>query len=191
MSSTSLPDSQVLPFLLLVEPQTVYSIRAVQLGRRGFRVTQTDCARDLFQMRNLLRFAMAVLSDELGATSLRAVAESVRRQWPGARILILGHVPISMEDHLYDQVAPHSADEDALLSTLDRLMRIPSGTKEHRRMPPPAATGLMPATRARALRESDPTKLMETTARDGPGSGQPSDRYRPHRRGYYAFPPAS
>jgi len=51
--------------------------------------------------------SVAILSDTLGDSGLRAAAECVREQWSIARILILGSVRTSFEDYLYDEALDH------------------------------------------------------------------------------------
>jgi hypothetical protein len=64
---------------------------------------------------------IAILTEALGLEQLRAATESVRLQWPSARILILGYVPVSLDDHLYDESADPRFDPKKLLDMLKRL----------------------------------------------------------------------
>jgi len=155
-------------------------------------VTQTDCALDIFLLRDMVRFSVAVLSDQVGTQFLCSAAENVRWQWPLARILILGRIPAVMNDQLYDDHAGHSMDETALLSKLDKLAGGPSiESMDQVRMDLQGASTHPPATRAKGLRESDPTKLTEASPRGVYERDLPADQYRSNRRGYYAFPPSS
>ena len=63
--------------------------------------------RELFELRFEKRVAFAVLSDMLGPFGLRAAAQSVRRQWPLAKILVIGCAAPTLEDHLYDEAISH------------------------------------------------------------------------------------
>ena len=72
-------------------------------------------------MRNTEAFALAILSDRLGQPLLGSVAANVRRQWPRIRILILGQVPIVLEDYLYDEQICRSSDDQQVLADLEWL----------------------------------------------------------------------
>jgi hypothetical protein len=49
------------------------------------------------------------------------VAETVRRQWPRIRILILGQVPIALDDYLYDEQICRSSDPQQVIAELEWL----------------------------------------------------------------------
>jgi hypothetical protein len=123
VTDTQLPCIQGSPLLLLFEPSE--SDRAMQIGRSRFRMIRVTDTSGIYLMQDKLDFALAVLSDLVGCVALRASAETVRRNWPKARILILGRVPDQFEDHLYDDSIVHASDGRALLATLDRLANDP------------------------------------------------------------------
>jgi hypothetical protein len=64
---------------------------------------------------------LAVLSDSLGKSSLRGVAENLRRQWPRARILILGAPQTVLDDPLYDEAVDRRISPEDLLAALVKL----------------------------------------------------------------------
>jgi hypothetical protein len=78
---------------------------------------------DIFALRHTKAIALAIVSDCLGPRSLTAMTETVRRQWPLARILILGRAESVLEDHLYDEQIEHSIDPNQLLKDLERLYK--------------------------------------------------------------------
>ena len=108
------------PALLLIEPDMLSSEQAAQLGKSRFRVTRANNARDVYLMRSVFHFSVAVLSDTLGCHTLRASAQIVRGQWPKARILVLGKAPIELDDHLYDETVAHASIGSILLKMIDK-----------------------------------------------------------------------
>ncbi len=102
--------------ILAVEPDSaVLSAKALLLTKANYCVTPATGLGDLFSVRNTKAFALAILSDRLGQRLLGTVAATVRRQWPRTRILILGQVPIGLEDYLYDEHICRSSDIQQLL----------------------------------------------------------------------------
>jgi hypothetical protein len=75
----------------------------------------------LFALAQSDPFPIAVLSDRLGPSELIAAAQFVRRQWPQARILVLGQAAPVLGDNLYDDSIAHSCEQVGLLKTLARL----------------------------------------------------------------------
>ena len=122
MSTGVLSYCGVYPSLLLVEPGSAgYSERAAQLKKTYYRLTRADDARDLYGMRGVFTFSVAVLSDLAGRKALRASAVAVRGEWPRARVLLLGKAPADFEDDLYEECVGHDATEGVLLAVLSRL----------------------------------------------------------------------
>ncbi len=95
--------------------------QAALLDRSRFCVTRAEDPRDVYLMRNVFPFSVAVLSDTIGGPALQASAEMVRGHWPKARIFILGEAPQDFEDHLYDETIGHAASGSALLEMLDKV----------------------------------------------------------------------
>ncbi len=110
------------PALLLLEPETLeQSETSARLDGSAYRVSRAGNLRDLFRMHALVRFSVAILSDAVGSLALRASAHAVRREWPGAQILILGRAPHRFDDFLYDEAVVHTASNAVLIASLDRL----------------------------------------------------------------------
>jgi hypothetical protein len=108
--------------VLLVEPSMVpRSDRELLLSAANYRVTAVSDIHDVIVLRFKRPVAVAVLSDMLGSLRLRVAAEAVRRQWPEAKILILGCGGPAVEDHLYDEAVSHRHEATALLGLLQML----------------------------------------------------------------------
>jgi hypothetical protein len=108
--------------ILAVEPDSgVLSAKGLLLTKANYCVTPATGLGDLFSLRNTAAFALAILSDRLGQRLLGPVAETVRRQWPRIRILILGQVPIAPGDYLYDEQICRSSDPQQVLADLEWL----------------------------------------------------------------------
>jgi hypothetical protein len=110
--------------VLLVEPDLeVLANRTLVLSRSNYAVAPANNYREIFSLHDEIGFCLAVLNDTLGEMALRAAAEFVRRQWPSARILILGNAQAALEDYLYDEVVNHRIRSEELLDTLERLSK--------------------------------------------------------------------
>jgi len=161
--------------ILLVEPDiTLLTAEALSLSRLHYSVTPAFSQNEIFALRETKVIALAILSDSLGPRLLAAAAQAVRKQWPLARILILGRAEFVLEDHLYDEEIVRSLDPMVLIEELERLYKGSWNQRSHtldwdvRR----SGSGV-----GRALvRESDPTKFSppntidETLFRDTPSS---------------------
>jgi len=118
--------TQVAPWrrILAVEPDmAVLNAKSLLLTQANYCVTRATGDRDLFSLRGAKAVALAILSDRLGQRLLGTVAETVRRQWPRTRILILGQVPSVLEDYLYDEQIYRSSDPQQVLADLENLYR--------------------------------------------------------------------
>ena len=96
------------------------SSRNLLLSASGFRVERASTRSEIFELR-LIAIHLAVLSDSLGALILRGVAEDVRRQWPLARVLIIGRAEAVLDDPLYDEAVDRRISPEDLLSTLVKV----------------------------------------------------------------------
>jgi DNA-binding response OmpR family regulator len=166
--------------ILLVEPDiTLLTAEAVFLTNSNYSVTPTFSQREIFALRETKAIALAILSDCLGARLLSAIAQTVRKQWPRARILILGRAGSFLEDHLYDGQIDHPSDPRQLLDDIESLYEDSWNQRTHTLDWDVKRSGTWAA--RSSIRESDPTKTrslevpVERTLRD-----TPSDiRYRP------------
>jgi len=110
--------------ILAVEPDVaVLHAKSLLLAKANYRVTRASSDRELFTLRGTKPVALAILSDHLGPRLLGTVAEIVRRYWPRARILVLGQVPVGLEDYLYDEHIDRSSDSQQVLDNLEDLYR--------------------------------------------------------------------
>jgi len=110
--------------ILLVEPNiTLLMAQALLLTRLDYCVTPAFSHSEIFALRDTKPIALAILSDRLGPRILASVARTVRKQWPLARILILGRPEFVLEDHLYDEEISHSSDPRTLIEDIERLYK--------------------------------------------------------------------
>ena len=147
--------------ILLIEPDvSVLSAEALLLTNSNYCVTPAFSLREIYILRETKAVALAILSDSLGRQLLGAIAETVRKQWPLARILILGRAESVLEDHLYDEQINHSHDPTQLLEDLERLYK-GSWNQRTNTLDWSTVRASMCASRS-SLRESDPSKLLPT-----------------------------
>lgn len=113
--------------ILLVEADADSLLgHAAFLGDSGYQVEATSKLPELFDLRSRA-IRLAVLSDSLGSAGLRSAAETIRRQWPLARILILGAGQRVLDDPLYDEAVDRRIHDDDLLAMLEKLSAYPRG----------------------------------------------------------------
>jgi hypothetical protein len=150
--------------ILLVEPDiTVLSAEALLLTNSNYCVTTAFSQLEIFLLRDIGTIALAIVSASLGRCLLRSVAEGVRKQWPLARILVLGHAASVLEDNLYDEEIDPYPQPKQRSNTLDW-----------------DASRSLPHVAPSSLRESDPTKAAPHVVPDQVDSrGTPSGiKYR-------------
>jgi hypothetical protein len=106
------------PILLLVEPHpgSLYA-ELHRLLDAQYQVTSVQTDLQVFLLRSS-EINFAILSAALGTPTIRAVAESVRRQWPSARILILGNAQMVLDDHMYDEAVGGFADSERIFAAV-------------------------------------------------------------------------
>ncbi len=115
-------DTPLQPLVLLIETDLeLLASRTLLLTQSDYGVVTAKTPREIVELRCLGDVQIAILSDTLELAQLRASTESVRMQWPSARILILGHVPFALDDHLYDESIDPRFDPKKLLDTLKTL----------------------------------------------------------------------
>jgi hypothetical protein len=108
--------------ILLFESDLAASSYQVKLlTKLRYAVVTARTQSDLFSLRNATGISLAILSDHLGSVALSVAAQSIRKGWPLARILILGKPQIVLEDYLYDEALAHSLIESDLMRTIERL----------------------------------------------------------------------
>jgi hypothetical protein len=112
--------------VLLVEPDVIgRADRPMKLLERDFRISIAKDVREIFFLRERTSFAVVILSDLLGPFALIEAARSVRRQWPNASILIIGHAANVLDDHLYDETVPQSCHPKEVTDMLIHLTSDP------------------------------------------------------------------
>ena len=114
----------ILRRVLLIEPNiSLLSAETDLLAGSHYCVTPAFSHSEIFILRDTKAVALAIISDSLGRRLLGAVAETVRKQWPLARILILGRAATILEDQLYDEQVERSMEPKQLLYDLERLYK--------------------------------------------------------------------
>ena len=121
----SLCDSLRREILFVALDTAATSADALLLTNSNYFVSSAFCDGEIFALRHKKAVTLAILSASLGCRGLRASAEAVRRQWPLARILILGRSTLWLEDHLYDEQIDPYPEPKQLLDTLERLSNKP------------------------------------------------------------------
>jgi hypothetical protein len=110
--------------ILAVEPDVaVLNAGSLLLTKANYCVTPATSDTEVFVLRHTKSFPLAILSDRLGNRHLGAVAQTIRKQWPRTRILILGEPPPSLEDYLYDEQIYRSSDPRQVLADLEMLYK--------------------------------------------------------------------
>jgi hypothetical protein len=97
---------------------------------------------DLFVAR-AAPVSYALLCASAGCSLLAAEAYIIRKQWPLAKILVLGPAPYDLEDYLYDDMVAVDCSAAALATALsnrsvdlwDRTIGWNTGKSELRRAP--------------------------------------------------------
>ena len=147
--------------VLLVDPDiSLLSAESLLLTNSNYRVTPAFSHRELFALRETKALALAILSDSLGRQLLSAIAETVRKQWPLARILIWGRAESVLEDHLYDEQINHSLNPIQILDDLERLYK-GSWNQRSNTLDWNTVRASLSAGRS-SLCESDPSKFAPT-----------------------------
>ncbi len=127
-NTTQLPESLLAGLnparlsVVLIEPIAAsLQDRQILLSNESYRVTSVRDTRELSLLSPAESFALAVISDTLGGVGLVDAAKSVRKQWPTARILVLGRAAVILEDYLYDDALPQSCGHQELCDALTRM----------------------------------------------------------------------
>ena len=184
MSNIYLPSTTAVPSVLLIEAGTMKSSeQAAQLNASRFCVTMAATPGEVYLMRKAFHFTVAVLSDTLGSLVLRASAQLVRGQWPKARILILGKVPIEFDDFLYDESVADSPSGTVLLAMLDKVAEDSLHEKKGSSTWLESMSVEPHVQRGRMLQESDPTKVSGSVRESNHARGWPgAERMRRESR---------
>jgi hypothetical protein len=108
--------------IVLIEPTgTSLPDHRFLLSNDSYRVTPVSSTRELAFLIASEPFALAVISDTLGRVGLEDASRSVRKQWPSARILVLGRAAFVLDDHLYDDALPQSCSHQELCDILAKM----------------------------------------------------------------------
>ncbi len=164
-SYTGLLPSERLPVLAARSTVSQLQDAALTFLFHSYRVELFEKPFDLFVAR-AAAVSYALLCASAGCSMLAAEAYIIRKQWPFAKILVLGPAPHDLEDYLYDDMVAADCSAAALATALsnrsvnlwDRTIGSSAGKPE-----PP-----------RAPEESDPTKAEPSDLLQPPG-GEPRD----------------
>lgn len=108
--------------IVLIEPIAAsLPDRRFLLSNDRYRVTCVRDTRELSLLRTEEAFVLVLISDALGQVGLIDAARSVRKQWPAARILVLGQAAAVLEDYLYEEALPHSCGQQELCDALNGM----------------------------------------------------------------------
>jgi hypothetical protein len=159
--------SERLPVLVARRTASLLQDAALTSLFHSYRVELFESPFELFVAR-AAPISYALLCASAGCSLLAAEAFIVRRQWPSAKILVLGPAPHDLEDYLYDDTVAADCTAATLATALsnrsvdlrDRTIGWNTGKSELRRAP----------------EESDPTKA------------EPSDLLRPLSAGLRDLP---
>jgi hypothetical protein len=84
----------------------------------AYRVELFQDPFDLFVARSN-PISYALLCASAGYSLLAAEARIIRKQWPLARIMLLGSAPQELEDHLYDDTVPPDCNAASLATAFE------------------------------------------------------------------------
>lgn len=84
----------------------------------SYQVELFQNASDLFVARSA-PVSYALLCASAGCSLLATEAHIIRKQWPLARIMVLGSAPQDLEDHLYDDTFPSEVSAITLQTAFD------------------------------------------------------------------------
>jgi hypothetical protein len=180
-SGDGINETRLQPRILLVEPdQHLLNSRSLLLTKSNFKVLTAGNACEVYRLRSAPMVKVAVLSDALGDSGLRAAAECIREQWLTARILLLGAVQPSFEDYLYDEALDHRFEPGKLLDSICMLCRMsqPIGYWSHPDAPNQDQwPALLPTTPPENISRREEYGILSLdTSLDAPLSGQGSTK---------------
>lgn len=111
---------------LLVDPEPL------RCAARGLLLCGAACTLqaictpgEIYRLQTREDPQIAILSAELGAEELTDVARHVRRRWPHARILVIGHAEGLLDDPLYDETVTAEFSPEELLKAIERCKQYP------------------------------------------------------------------
>ena len=162
---TGLLPSERLPVLAARRTVSLLQDAALTSLFHSYRVELFESPFGLFVAR-AAPVSYALLCASAGCSQLAAEAYIIRKQWPSAKILLLGPAPHDLEDYLYDDTVAADCSAATLATALSNrsvdLWNRTIGWNTGKSEPP------------RAPEESDPTKAEPSDLLQPPGA-EPRD----------------
>jgi hypothetical protein len=106
------------PVLVARRAASLLSDDALTSLFHSYRVEIFQNPFDLFASQST-QPSYVLLCASVGCSLLAAEARSIRKQWPLARIMLLGSAPQELEDHLYDDSIPPDCDAASLATAFE------------------------------------------------------------------------
>ncbi len=114
---TGLLTSERLPVLAARRTASLLQNAALTSLLRSYRVKFFEKPIDLFVARTV-PFSYALLCASAGCSLIAAEAYIVRKQWPFAKIILLGPAPHDLQDNLYDDTVAADCSAATLATAL-------------------------------------------------------------------------
>jgi hypothetical protein len=127
------PVAPSLPSILVVDSdESLCQSRALLLANLGRPIHRAAGYPDVCSLSPTECFALVLISLLPSQHEAERIAAYARRQWPGAKLLLLGKLQGEFYDALYDEVLEPLFDPVALLQ-VSKLLLASSGAKHHQR----------------------------------------------------------
>ena len=171
--------------ILIIEPNPgLLATRAQLLSAADYYVAASNAAGPETGLSET-DVKVAILSQSLGDSTVRKLAQEVRLYYPDAQILIFGMSSLNLDDQLYDEAIDLHCRPEQLLDALFRLTKDGSrgSTVFRPRIGPQSLSlsGLGCLSLHRSPPESDPSKERKSADEKRPtGRDVPADETSPH-----------
>jgi len=171
--------------ILIVEPNPgLLAARAQLLSAADYYVVASQDAAPTTRLTET-DVRVAILSQSLGDSTVRMLAQEIRLHYPNARILIFGTSSMNLDDQLYDETIDHHCRPEQLLDSLFRLtqhfLRQPLASSAKTGPRALSLSGLGWISLHRVPLESDSSKESMSAEQNSPmGRDVPADETSPH-----------
>jgi hypothetical protein len=152
------------PVLVARRAASLLSDDALTSLFHSYRVEIFQNPFDLFASQST-QPSYVLLCASAGCSLLAAEARSIRKQWPLARIMLLGSAPQELEDHLYDDSIPPDCDAASLATAFPKESDPTKADPSDLLQPPIAGPRDLPADERQDLkRRACPNSFVLATA---------------------------